>query len=69
MRWPPSLCEGNLLQCECHKLMLSFHLADILCSINHQLCYGRVYKFVSCDDLKDVGQGLKSVILHAYKAD
>ena len=28
-----------------------------------------VYKLVSCYDLKDVGQELKSVILHAYKAE
>ena len=28
-----------------------------------------VYKLVSCDDLKDVGQELKSVIYHAYKAE
>ena len=28
-----------------------------------------VYKLVSRDDLKDVGQELRSVIDHAYKAD
>ena len=28
-----------------------------------------VYKLVSCDDLKDVGQEFKSVIYHAYKAE
>ena len=28
-----------------------------------------VYKLVSCDDLKDVGQELKSVSHHAYKAE
>ena len=28
-----------------------------------------VYKLVSCDDLKDVVQELRSVIHHAYKAE
>ena len=28
-----------------------------------------VYILVSCDDLKDVGQELRSVIHHAYKAE
>ena len=28
-----------------------------------------VYKLVSCDDLKDVAQELRSAIHHAYKAD
>ena len=28
-----------------------------------------VYKLVSCDDLKDVGKELRSVIHHAYMAE
>ena len=30
---------------------------------------GGVYKLVSCDDLKDVAQELRSVIYHAYRAE
>ena len=67
MRWPPSLCDSSLFPMWMLETKTVFQSGYIYCAvlITNDVMAG-VYKLASCEDLKDVGQKLRSVIHHAY---